>query len=155
MDGGPGNASVPGQGTDAPMAGAGWRTLQCRVAHFGYPLFIMGAGSARRLLVIESCDAVVMEATAPFAHRYVAEAQSLVNQQVGRSFSTGQNDLSTPPSAVGQCAGAGHGLQFLLLFLTELDGNWGAANMGMGRLLLWVGCSPILFDLPTGRDTSK
>jgi len=42
--------------------------------HPGYPLGIMGARSARALFAVPSFPALVVKATAPFAHRHLADA---------------------------------------------------------------------------------
>ncbi|MCY3653598.1 MAG: hypothetical protein OXG70_00960 [Cyanobacteria bacterium MAG IRC1_bin_28] len=68
---------------DAPMAGGGWRTLQCRIEHFGNTLVSMGARSAGALFVVQSCNALVVIATAPFANRDMADAQSLGDHHMG------------------------------------------------------------------------
>ena len=83
------------------------------------------SGCGQGLLVLKSCDALVVKARAPFANGDVADAESLGNLQVGFSFSTGQNNLRRLHQAVRQCAGAGHGLQLLFLCLVKADGNGG------------------------------
>ena len=54
MDRGIGNTPLLCQGTDTPMAAIGWRTLQCRIEHFGHTLVIVAARPSRSLFVLES-----------------------------------------------------------------------------------------------------
>ena len=75
------------------MVGIGWRTLQRRIDHFGNTLITMGAGSSRALFVLQSFYLLVVKATAPFANRDVANAESLGDHHVGLCFRAGQNDL--------------------------------------------------------------
>ena len=62
----------------------------------------MGAGTARTLFVLESFDALIVKATAPLAHRDMADAQSLSDHHVRLSFSAGQNNLRPLHQAVTQ-----------------------------------------------------
>ncbi|MCY3653854.1 MAG: hypothetical protein OXG70_02315 [Cyanobacteria bacterium MAG IRC1_bin_28] len=91
--------------------------------HFGHLLVSMGVAvqvAAHR----ESCNALGVIGTAPFANRDRANAEALGDHHLGLSFGAGQNDLRTLHHTVPQCAGMGAGSQFLLLSLSKTDGDW-------------------------------
>ena len=122
-----GDAAVLGHGTDRPVGRIGRGRLQRRVDDLGHPFVLMGAGTSRAQLVVQSFKALRKEAPAPFADGEWTQPKAPGDGGVRLAFGAGQNDLRAADDAVGEGAGVGEGQQLGLVVFAEGEGGKGSA----------------------------
>ena len=122
-----GDAAVLGHGTDRPVGRIGRGRLQRRVDDLGHPFVLMGAGTPRAQLVVQSGQALRKEAPAPFADGELTQPKAPGDGGVRLAFGAGQDNLRAADDALGERTGVGEGRQLGIDRLRRGRGGEGSA----------------------------